>query len=86
VSFALAAVAAATCAGLLDYALARYNLALRDGHHHRAGVWSVAVALLAGFGVLALVGEPWILLPQCAGYYAGTRLGARAHERRQPEV
>ena len=62
----------------LDYATARYQVSLRAARPHAAARWSVAMCLLSTIALLALVDvSRWCLVPELAGLYAGTWLGAR---------
>ena len=63
----------------LDFAAARYQRALRESRVHAASAWSVAMCLLSSVALLALVDvSRWMLVPEAAGLYVGTLLGARA--------
>ena len=68
------ALAVFATAAALDYAAARYTRSLIGDRLHAAARWSVAMALLSAVGVLALVDDPIMLAPECAGLYVGTIL------------
>jgi len=62
----------------LDFAAARYNLALRSGRAEHAARWSVVMCALSSVALLAFVDvSRWMLLPEFAGLYLGTLLGTR---------
>lgn len=68
-------VFAAAC--VLDFAIARYQLAVLRRHAHGAARWSVLVALCSAFCTLAYVDDPAWLVVAAAGYYTGTWLAVK---------
>lgn len=58
-----------------DFAIANYNLALKDLKGHAAGLWSIAAYIVGAIGfVLAVKVTLWIMVPEAIGMYIGTRL------------
>lgn len=60
----------------LDFASARYNLAFREDRPELAARWSVIMCLLSAVALYAFVDvSVWMIVPEVAGVYLGTRLG-----------
>ena len=75
VALALLVAAAATT---IDYAGVRHQKAVADLEAHRASRWSVIMFVAASIGLVAAVQDGWwLLVPEGAGYYAGTYLAVR---------
>lgn len=73
----------ATALGL-DFASARYNLALRQDKPYVAARWSVVMCLLSSAGLLAFVDiSRWMLVPELLGLYLGTCLGGFSERNKQ---
>lgn len=63
---------------VLDFATARYSLAVQQRRSFYAANWSVLMCLLSSFALLAFVDvSKWMLVPECAGLWIGTMLGIR---------
>lgn len=78
IELALLAVAAFAAAAALDFVAARYFTALADDRLHHAGLWSVSMCLLSTIGILSVVDvSRWLIIPECLGLYAGTRMSKR---------
>lgn len=61
-----------------DYVETRYVRAVAAGDPHRAALMSVLMWAIGAPALLALVElGPWVLAPEVAGLYVGTRLGMR---------
>lgn len=74
----LACLAVFAAAFALDFADARNKLAVNARDGHRAGLWSIAMKLSAVAGTFALVEVSWwLVIPECAGLYAGSRFALR---------
>lgn len=74
----LIALAVFVAAIAFDYADAQNKIAIEQRNGHRAGCWSVAMYCIGVAGTLALVKvSVWLVLPECAGLYIGSRLAIR---------
>jgi hypothetical protein len=63
-------------AAALDFASARYQLAFREDRPELAAWWSVVMCLLSAVALRAVVDVSWwMLVPECAGLWCGTKLG-----------
>lgn len=71
-------VAAFFAAGACDFLETRYVRAVQAGLAERAALCSIAMMLVGSLCIYALVEvSPWVLLPESAGMYFGTRLAMK---------
>jgi hypothetical protein len=68
---------------VLDLAWAFYTNAVTKSTGHIAGMWAVGLYLLGGIATIAYTAAPVLLIPSCAGAYAGTRIGAHLSRRKE---
>jgi len=60
---------------LIDFAEARYVRAVQRGDSHRAALWSMAMYAGGCVGFIAALDVSLaMMIPECLGLYAGTRL------------
>ncbi len=63
----------------LDYALVRWNLAVKSNPLH-AALWAVAVGGIGSFlGYVVYNLSTWYVIPELAGFFVGTYIAARGH-------
>jgi uncharacterized membrane protein YfcA len=49
----------------------------KDGADVKAASWAVVLFLTGAAGVIAYTANRWLLIPACAGTFAGTYVGVR---------
>lgn len=76
---ALLAIAVFVSAMVIDYAEARYVLAVDRGLARDAALWSVVMYAVGALGFVAVLNVSlWLMVPEGLGFYCGTRLALRA--------
>ncbi len=76
--FALLSLLTFISALAVDFAEARYILAIGDGCAHLAARWSLAIWALGCLGFVAVVNYSlWLMLPEGLGFYLGTILAVQ---------
>src|SRR4029077_15362635 len=74
----LLAIAVFASAMVIDFAEARYVLAVEERNAHRAAAWSLVMWALGCFGFVAVLDcSLWLMIPEGLGFYCGTRLALR---------
>lgn len=71
----------AVCAAM-DFAWAVYIRHTADSHAFLSASWAVMVFLLGAIGIIAYTENHWLLIPACAGCFAGTYLAVRPRSAR----
>lgn len=71
------AVAVFVAATALDFACARYNIAVGDRQAALAGVYSVGILFFSGLNVIGYTHEPLLLVPALMGTFVGTWFAVR---------
>lgn len=75
---ALLAIAVFISAMVIDFAEARYVLAVEARDAHRAAAWSLMMWALGCLGFVAVLDcSLWLMVPEGLGFYCGTRLALR---------
>lgn len=73
--FALLSIAVFCASAALDYVEAFYVRSVGDLDGHRAGSMSVLMYVIGIVGFLAILDYSyWLMIPECAGLYFGSRL------------
>lgn len=62
------------CYLILDYVWAKYTLKVMDRHAVHAGLYAVAINMLAGGATIIYVDDPRALIATSAGAFIGTIL------------
>lgn len=76
---ALLAIAVFVSAMVIDYAEARYVMSVERGAAREAALWSVVMYSVGCLGFIAVLDVSlWLMIPEGAGFYCGTRLALRA--------
>lgn len=76
--YALIAVVVFVAAAAIDYIGVRYQNARERRDRWRAGAWSTLYGVVAAVAYLAVAREsPWYIVPECAGFFAGTVLAVK---------
>lgn len=65
-------------AAAIDYIGVRYQNARERRVRWHAGAWAVLYGAVAAVAYLAVArGNPWYIVPECAGFFAGTVLAVK---------
>ena len=76
--FILTCLGACFAAGASDFLETRYVRAVKDGDAEKAARSSILMMLAGAFCLYALVDvSVWVLVPEAAGMYVGTKLAMR---------
>lgn len=80
---ALLVIAVFLSAMVIDFAEARYVLAVERRQARDAAMWSVVMYAMGCLGFVAVLNVSlWLMLPEGIGFYCGTRLALRTNPRR----
>jgi uncharacterized membrane protein len=75
---ALLAIAVFVSAMIIDFAEARYVIAVELGAANVAAWWSITMYAIGCFGFIAVLQYSlWLMVPEGLGLYCGTRLALR---------
>jgi uncharacterized membrane protein len=75
---ALLAIAVFVSAMVIDFAEARYVIAVELGAANHAALWSITMYAVGCLGFIAVLQYSlWLMLPEGLGFYVGTRLALR---------
>lgn len=76
---ALLAIAVFVSAMVIDFAEARYVLAVERGAARDAAMWSVVMYAIGCLGFVAVINVSlYLMIPEGLGFYCGTRLALRS--------
>jgi uncharacterized membrane protein len=76
----LLVIAVFVSAVVIDYAEARYVLAVERGRADAAALWSVLMWAVGCLGFVAVLDVSlYLMIPEGLGFYCGTRIALRAH-------
>lgn len=71
----------------LDLAWAVYTASVSDGSHPaKPAAWAVLLYALGGVATIGWTQDHWLLVPACAGAFAGTYIGAWWNRRKNNEI
>lgn len=57
---------------LVDYVYARYTYHIAEGNAPQSAIFSMAIIVLGGFGIITYTTDPWLLIPAALGAGWGT--------------
>lgn len=66
-----------------DICWAVYVSSVKDDQPLRSSLWSVFLFLSGAFAVIGYTKDPWLLIPACAGAFAGTYIGVTINRRKR---
>lgn len=62
---------------LADFAWSNYMMNTADRKPHHAALWSAAIIVLGTGGLVALMGNRWMVIPEALGAYCGTYIAVK---------
>lgn len=75
-------ISVAIAMAVVDWAWARYSMALADRRAFAGAVWAVLILLPSAFTIVSYVHDPRMLLPAAIGAFVGTYVSVMSKKER----